>query len=268
MVVASPATGGPIQDSFETMAWKFSGTDNVTVPGELNFECRLIEIDLTEPPEPVAPWDPIPPELMWNGCSSPWSTPLFEEGQLTFQVRAIDRAGNVDPTPVEYLFDGSNLLPPDTVILEKPPLQTNSRSALFSFTGISDFTPPQFMEFECRLDSRDPAMWLECTNPAMYSNLATGLHTFEVRALGLEGAGPDPTPARYTWRIGPDPGNPGGTPLNCDQANVTLTAAADGWADQVNPTENYWVQTELEVRSDATDPTPSASSAAPRRATR
>jgi parallel beta-helix repeat protein len=254
--IFDPATGGPKQDSFETMAWTFRGEDNLTAANELNFECRLLEHDLTEPPEPPAPWDPVPPELQWNGCSSPWSTPLFEEGLLTFEVRAIDRAGNVDPTPVSYLFSGDDLQPPDTKILEKPPLQTNNRSALFSFTGISDFTPPQFMEYECRLDSRDPDAWLECTNPAMYSNLATGLHTFEVRAIAgeigaFEG---DPTPARYTWRVGPDPDGGGDPPLNCDEANITLTASADGWADQVNPVENYMFMTELEVRSDATVP--------------
>src|SRR5918997_7204784 len=62
----------------------------------------------------------------------------------------------------------------------------------------------------------------------MYSNLATGLHTFEVRAIAgeigaFEG---DPTPARYTWRVGPDPDNPSETPLDCDQANISLTASA------------------------------------------
>ena len=28
----------------------------------------------------------------------------------------------------------------------------------------------------------------------------------------------------------PDPDDPGGTPLNCDEANLTLTPSADGWA--------------------------------------
>ena len=36
------------------MAFTFRGADNMTLPNELNFECRLIEQDLTEPPEPVA----------------------------------------------------------------------------------------------------------------------------------------------------------------------------------------------------------------------
>ncbi len=62
----------------------------------------------------------------------------------------------------------------------------------------------------------------------------------------------DPTPARYTWTVGlVDPGDPG-APVNCDNANITLTAAADGWADEVNPIENYLFETELEVRSGST----------------
>ena len=40
-------------------------------------------------------------------------------------------------------------------------------------------------------------MWLECFNPTFFSNLTTGEHTLEVRALdGNEIF--DPTPARYT----------------------------------------------------------------------
>ena len=146
---------GPFQDGLETMAFRFRGTDNQTAPGELNFECRFLEIDLVEEPEPVAPWDPVPPELMWNGCSSPWSVPLPEEGLFRFEVRAIDRADNTDPTPVSQLISGVGMTPPDTLIVEAPGLTpgttvppapattptTNSRSALFSFMAVSDFTP-------------------------------------------------------------------------------------------------------------------------------
>ena len=180
--------------------------------------------------------------------------PLIEEGLFTFEVRAIDLADNTDPTPHIQHISGLNMNPPDTIIAEKPPLQTNSRSALFTFTGTDDITPAQFLEFECRLDSNDPELWLECLNPTMFSDLATGEHTIHVRAVdGNENI--DPTPARYTWRIGPDPDDPDAPPFNCDQANITLTATADGWADQVNPLENYLFETELSVRSDtATGP--------------
>ena len=259
---------GPVQDSIETMAFRFRGTDDSTAPNELNFECRFIEIELTEEPEIIPPWEPQPPELMWNGCSSPWSVPLPEEGLFTFEVRAIDRSDNMDETPISQLISGVGMTPPDTQIVEAPGLtpgtvvppaptttpQTNSRAALFSFRAVSDFTPSQFAEYECRLDSRDPEQWLECFNPVMYSDLTTGLHTFEVRAIGTEVGGPDPTPARYTWRVGPDPENPGSTPLTCDEANITLTPTADGWADQVNPLENYLFETELDVRSGANIP--------------
>ena len=73
----------------------------------------------------------------------------------------------------------------------------------------------------------------------------TGQHTLEVRALdGNELY--DPSPARYTWTVG--------VPPNCDQANVTLTPTADGWVDEVNPTENYLFDQELEVRSEPRRP--------------
>src|SRR5918997_6749515 len=140
-------------------------------------------------------------------------------------------------------FNAMDSGPPDTIIAEKPPLVTTSRAATFTFSGVDNGTPAPFLEYECRLDSRDPEMWLECFNPTFFSNLTTGEHLLEVRALdGNELY--DPSPARYRWTVG--------VPQNCDQANVTLTPTADGWVDEVNPVENYLFDKELEVRSDAT----------------
>ncbi len=240
---------GPVQDSLETSAFFFTGTDNITPTDELIYECRLIEHDLTEAPEPQSPFEAIDPMFIWQSCSSGWQTELFEDGLYTFEVRAIDRAGREDPTPVEFTFNGLDINPPDTIIAEKPPLVTNSRAATFTFSGVDNGTPAPFLEYECRLDSRDPEMWLECFNPTFYSNLTSGQHTLEVRAIdGAEVY--DPTPARYTWTVGVGTA-PDGT-SNCDTANVTLTPTADGWVDEVNPVENYLFDQELEVRSDAT----------------
>ena len=232
------------QDSLVTMLLHFHGSDNLTPAQDLQFECRLFETDLAEQAELLAPWDPIPQELWWVGCTDPWRVPLLEAelGFYTFEVRAIDRARNVDPTPAVHIFTGDTT-PPDTLIVEMPPLTTNSRSATFSFSGTDNITPPQFMEFECRLDSRDPDLWLECTNPLFLSNLTSGDHTLEVRAYdGAENV--DPSPARYTWTVAQG--------ASCDLANITLTAIADGWVDEVNPVENYLFMTELGVRSAAT----------------
>ena len=237
---------GPIQDTLETTAFTFTGTDNKTATDELMYECRLVERELTEAPEPIVPWEPVPPELQWGPCLPPWSVPLMEEGLWDFEVRAIDRKGNVDPTPAVHAFDGTDPNPPQTIITEHPPSVSNSRAATFSFTGEHSGTPAQFLEYECRVDSRDPELWQECFNPFMVSNLTTGEHTFEVRAIANETM--DMTPARYRWTVG--------QPSSCDLANITMTPTADGWVDQVNPVENHVFSNELEVRSSAVgDPT-------------
>ena len=93
---------------------------------------------------------------------------------------------------------GINPSAPNTTILEHPANPSNSRSASFLFTGTDDTTALVDLEFECRLDTTNELAWTECENPQLYSNLAPGSHTFEVRALDIV-ENPDPTPARFTW---------------------------------------------------------------------
>ena len=215
-VTYSPETGFSVATTLPT-GTLLNASNEVTIGGtsynatktsELMFECRLYEIELTEEPEPIAPWEPIPPEFMWLPCESPFQSVLIEEGFFQFEVRAIDRVGNTDPTPDIHIINGADESAPDTVIVEHPPAVTNSRAATFTFTGTDNMTPPQFFEYECRLDTRDPELWLECFNPALFSNLASGWHTMEVRAYdGAELF--DPTPARYTWHVGPLPDGTG-----------------------------------------------------------
>ena len=114
---------GPIQDSLETSAFTFTGTDDTTPASELIYECRLIEHDLTEAPEPQSPFEAIDPMYLFQSCNPGWQTELFEDGLYTFEVRAIDRHGRVDQTPATHTFNGSDLNPPDTIIVEKPPLR-------------------------------------------------------------------------------------------------------------------------------------------------
>lgn len=40
----------------------------------------------------------------WEACSSPYKTPRLGRGDHVFRVRAIDKAGNLDPTPAEETF--------------------------------------------------------------------------------------------------------------------------------------------------------------------
>jgi len=232
---------GPIQDTENTSAFTFTGSDNVTPANHLVFECRLIETEVGEPPEPPDPTEPPDPEFAWLGCQSPWQVELQEEGFFTFEVRAIDRAGNVDETPAVHTYGGvADVTPPQTELLDTPPDPSFSDAAAFTVSGTDDQTPAQFLEYECRIDTLDPEAWLECTNPVVFTNLSVGTHTVQARATdGADNV--DPSPASYTWTVAP--------PADCDQANTTVVANADVYVDQGLPLENFVVETELAVRS-------------------
>src|SRR4029077_16566641 len=78
---------------------------------------------------------------------------------------------------------------PDTAIDTKPPAQTNSTTATFTYHSI-----PMGATFECNLDEGG---FGAC--PVEYTSLTEGEHEFEVKAVS---AGvPDPTPAIYHWKV-------------------------------------------------------------------
>ncbi len=130
-----------------------------------------------------------------------------------------------------------------------PPPDTSSETAVFTFTGTDNFTPPNGLIFECRLDPppdpvvppeppdleppepgppdidtpHEPANWGECASPLTYQFLEPGDHHFEVRAID-HADNKDATPATYDWNI--NPGAPDGD-LGPDQvAPDTRLAAA------------------------------------------
>ena len=81
---------------------------------------------------------------------------------------------------------------PDTFIDSGPSGTVTATSAEFAFSSNeTDAT------FECALDG---APWSSCTSPARYSGLATGQHTWQVRATDRAG-NVDPSPAARTWTI-------------------------------------------------------------------
>ena len=129
----------------------------------------------------------------WEPCASPVTYDLLLEGQHSFQVRAIDEAGNTDPTPpIDYWT--IYLTPPDTQITGQPNALTNSTSASFSFACTDAHTP---CTFECAIDS---GSFGTCDSPADFSGLAEGSHTFYVEAIDEVG-NLNPSPASYTWTI-------------------------------------------------------------------
>ena len=151
----------------------FSGTDAGT--GVASFECQLDGGG-------------------FSACTSPKDYSGLSDGGHTFQVRAIDGAGNADPTPASFTWtiDTSG---PDTTIGSKPSNPSGSASASFSFSGTD--TGTGVASFECKLDA---GSFAACTSPKDYSGLSDGSHTFQVRAINGVGI-PDPTPASFTWTI-------------------------------------------------------------------
>src|ERR671915_434123 len=172
----------------EFAKFRFSGTDNLTPDHELTFECRILNQDATEPPEPVDPTEPIDPlddEFRWYGCSNNWpgDSLQIEDGPNKLEVRAIDRNGNTDPTPdVHNFLGGEDITPPQTFLTAKPTNPSTRNTAVFGFSATDDSTDPSLIEYECRIDFGD---WeaVECLNPMSFSNLTIGEHTFHVRAV-------------------------------------------------------------------------------------
>ncbi|MDX9830513.1 MAG: hypothetical protein RBU35_09645 [Anaerolineae bacterium] len=127
----------------------------------------------------------------FTACTSPQTYSGLTDGEHTFEVRAVDAAGNLDPTPASYTWT-IDTLAPDTTITDQPDDPSRSASASFSFTSTKAGST-----FECRLDG---STFSACTSPWTYTGLNYGIHTFEVRAIDAVG-NTDPTPASYTWTI-------------------------------------------------------------------
>ena len=131
----------------------------------------------------------------FTACTSPQAYSGLADGSHTFQVRAHDAVGNIDPTPASFAWtvDGT---PPDTSIEAHPPDPNGVGDASFSFSG-NDAGGTGVAGFECDLDGGG---FTACTSPQAYSGLADGSHTFQVRAHDAVG-NIDPTPASFTWLI-------------------------------------------------------------------
>jgi DNA-directed RNA polymerase specialized sigma24 family protein len=106
------------------------------------------------------------------------------------KARAVDRAGNVDPTPAQWRWRVD--LPPETTITGGPSGATSETSASFHFSSDDPSAT-----FECKLDG---GSWSGCNSGKSYASLSRGGHTFRVRAKDESGT-VDPSPAKRTWKV-------------------------------------------------------------------
>ncbi|RYU15268.1 FG-GAP-like repeat-containing protein [Nocardioides iriomotensis] len=129
-------------------------------------------------------------EPRFTTCTSPKTYSGLTAGAHSFQVRAVDLVGNVDPTP-EY--QGFQVSAPDTVITGGPTGTVRSDTASFAF----DSGTTSAAGFQCQWDG---GLWTACTSPATKYGLAAGPHTFGVRAVSTYGVA-DPFPATRSWTV-------------------------------------------------------------------
>jgi hypothetical protein len=162
-----------------------------------SFECRL---------------DSSP----FTACPTPITFTSLSSGSHTFQARAKDAAGNIDPSPASYTWTIDRIAP-ETTITSQPPNPSNSISATFAFTSNE-----AAVSFECKLDT---AAFTACTSPTQFNNLAAGSHSFQVRATDAAG-NTDASPASYTWFVDTTAPNTfiTSTPSSSSSATFTFTS--------------------------------------------
>jgi RNA polymerase sigma factor (sigma-70 family) len=114
------------------------------------------------------------------------------------------------PTTTEPPADRT---PPSATITSGPPTSTTETGATFSFTA------GEPASFTCGLDGSG---FSPCSSPKGYQGLATGQHTFTVRAT--DAAGNTGAPASYSWTITP-PALPDLVVSNLTASSATITNA-------------------------------------------
>jgi Bacterial Ig-like domain len=135
------------------------------------------------------------------------ASPALADGTYTVRAEQLDDAGNLGLSRA-HTFE-VDATAPNTSITAGPSASTASTAASFRFAS-----DEAGASFECLIDDGD---WGPCASPKAYSGLASGAHTFMVRATDAAG-NEDATPATAAWTV--DTTLPG----------VTLVNPADGHA--------------------------------------
>ena len=180
-----------------SQSFSFSGDDGAGGSGVASFECKHDSGSFT-------------------ACTSPQSYSP-SDGSHTFQVRAIDAVGNVDPSPAQFTWT-VDFLPPQAFIDAHPSDPSNNASAQFHYSGLDNHTPDNQLSFECKLD--DSAFAACPLGSIFYSGLLDGSHTFQVRATDAAG-NVQQFPTTFTWTVDTTP--PTDTP------GVSGTLGNNGW---------------------------------------
>ncbi len=150
---------------------------------------------------------------IFSPCISPITYTGVPDGSHAFNVRAIDGAGNVDPSPASVGWT-VDTLPPDTSITSAPPALTNNNTVNLTFTSTETGS-----SFTCKLDGNA----LEnCVSPKTYVGLPDGSHTVSVTAMDVAGNS-DPAPVIASFTVDT------GAPVSTNTASPASPNGQNGW---------------------------------------
>jgi hypothetical protein len=134
-------------------------------------------------------WTPDPcSDFVWAMEADPSAGRLYAGGDFR-KVSGTPHAGFAQ---FSYPPAGSDTTPPETTIDSGPSGIVGTNSASFAFSSSEAGS-----RFECRLDG---VPYSQCSSPKSFAGLASGSHTFEVRATDTAG-NTDSTSASRTWKV-------------------------------------------------------------------
>ena len=163
--------GPPARTQSRSAAIEFGGTDSRQMRG---FECRRDSTDDED----------------WAPCQSPESYGGFSDGEHKIEIRSIDDARNVDPTPLQVVWVVDRTAP-TTTISAKPNAVDNAAVGSFSFSVSEESTS------SCSVDG---GAYAACASPFTTAALPDGTHTVSIRSTDLAG-NVEATVASYEWRV-------------------------------------------------------------------
>ncbi len=126
----------------------------------------------------------------WASCTSPQAYTALAEGAHTFQVRAVNAAGEVDATPASVSFT-VEAAPPQTTIVSAPSGRVPIGEVSISFASTEADS-----SFHCSLDG---ATYSPCVSPDVVKDSAAGPHTFKVQATNQAGVTETAVPPSASW---------------------------------------------------------------------